>query len=62
MRPAKRTTASGSSLAPSTASLNIESAPMGVFSSCEILATKSRRIESRRLNSLSSKIKTITKP
>ena len=54
--------ASGSLLASKTASLKIESAPIGVLSSCEIFATKSRLIESNLRISLSSKIKIAINP
>ena len=48
MRPANRVTASGSSAASCTASASRLSAPTGVFSSWDTLATKSRRIASTR--------------
>ena len=48
IRPANRVTASGSSAASCTASASRFSAPTGVFSSWETLATKSRRIASTR--------------
>ena len=48
MRWANRSTASGSSLAPSTASASSEMPPTGVFSSWLTFATKSRRISSTR--------------
>ena len=54
--------AAGSSEASKTASAKIESAPIGVLSSCEILATKSRRIELRRANSESSKTRIAMRP
>ena len=48
IRPENRVTASGSSAASCTASASRLSAPTGVFSSWETLATKSRRIASTR--------------
>ena len=48
IRALKRCTASGSSLALCTASASSESAPTGVLSSCDTLATKSRRTASMR--------------
>ena len=55
MREANLVTDSESSLASITASLSRESAPIGVFSSCEIFATKSRRTSCTRCASLSSR-------
>ena len=54
MRDANFSTDAGSSFADRTASLNNDSAPIGVFSSCEIFATKSRRTSCTRSASLSS--------
>ncbi len=54
MRPANRSTASGSSEASMTASDSSESAPTGVFSSWLTLATKSRRTASMRRASVRS--------
>ena len=48
MRATNRSTLSGSSFAASIASASTEMAPMGVFSSWEMLATKSRRTASTR--------------
>ena len=60
MRPANRTTASGSSFASSTASASRFSAPIGVLSSWLTLATKSRRIASTRCTWVRSSARTTT--
>ncbi len=62
IRPANRRTASGSSLASSTASASSDSAPTGVFSSWLTLATKSRRTSSTRRASERSSTITATRP
>lgn len=54
IRPAKRSTASGSSLASITASESSDRAPTGVLSSWLTLATKSRRTASMRRASVRS--------
>ena len=58
IRPEKRTTASGSSLASATASASRLSAPTGVLSSWLTLATKSRRIDSTRCSRVRSSAST----
>ena len=58
MRPANRTTASGSSFASATASASRLSAPIGVLSSWLTLATKSRRMASTRCASVRSSART----
>ena len=60
MRPAKRSTASGSSAASRTASESRESAPTGVFSSWLTFATKSRRTASMRRASVRSSTRSST--
>ncbi len=63
IRPANRSTASGSSAASSTVSASRASAPTGVFSSWLMLATKSRRTSStRRLSVWSSASSRISPP
>ena len=53
-RFANRRTCSGSSAAASSASASRPTAPIGVFSSWLMLATKSRRTSSRRYDSVRS--------
>ena len=60
-RPEKRSTASGSSRAAANASDSTLMAPMGVFSSWEMLATKSRRTASTRRSPDSSTPRTSTR-
>ncbi len=60
IRPANRVTASGSSAASCTASASRLSAPTGVFSSWETLATKSRRIDSTRRSRVRSSTRAST--
>ena len=61
IRPAKRSTASGSSEASMTASERRESAPTGVLSSWLTFATKSRRTASMRRASVRSSTRSSTR-